>query len=94
VHNGLLLSALWDAAFDKGLVSFADDGMPITSMTLSLPARVVLAVDTSSRYADFAMPTGPILPCTVLDTDSDVSGPDWRWPYCKVRGADRMERQL
>ncbi len=26
VHNGLLLSALWDAAFDKGLVSFADDG--------------------------------------------------------------------
>ena len=26
VHNGLLLSALWDAAFDKGFVSFADDG--------------------------------------------------------------------
>lgn len=26
VHNGLLLSALWDAAFDQGLVSFADDG--------------------------------------------------------------------
>jgi predicted restriction endonuclease len=26
VHNGLLLSALWDAAFDTGLVSFADDG--------------------------------------------------------------------
>jgi hypothetical protein len=25
VHNGLLLSALWDAAFDKGLVSFADE---------------------------------------------------------------------
>jgi HNH endonuclease len=28
VHNGLLLSALWDAAFDCGLVSFADDGKP------------------------------------------------------------------
>src|SRR3977135_1680410 len=26
VHNGLLLSALWDAAFDAGLISFADDG--------------------------------------------------------------------
>jgi hypothetical protein len=25
VHNGLLLSALWDAAFDHALVSFADD---------------------------------------------------------------------
>jgi predicted restriction endonuclease len=29
VHNGLLLSALWDAAFDKGLVSFADNGTPL-----------------------------------------------------------------
>src|SRR5262249_6295038 len=28
VHNGLLLSALWDAAFDCGLVSFADDWHP------------------------------------------------------------------
>jgi hypothetical protein len=35
VHNGLLLSALWDAAFDKGLVSFADDGMPLASPQLS-----------------------------------------------------------
>lgn len=29
VFNGLLLSAHWDAAFDAGLVSFSDDGMPI-----------------------------------------------------------------
>jgi hypothetical protein len=28
VHNGLLLSALWDCAFDMGLVSFAD-GTPV-----------------------------------------------------------------
>lgn len=28
VHNGLLLSALWDAAFDQGLVTFDDDGRP------------------------------------------------------------------
>src|ERR1039458_5220747 len=25
VYNGLLLSALWDAAFDRGLISFTDD---------------------------------------------------------------------
>jgi predicted restriction endonuclease len=27
VHNGVLLSALWDAAFDRGLISFTE---PIT----------------------------------------------------------------
>src|SRR5439155_24772250 len=26
IHNGLLLSAHWHAAFDQGIVSFADDG--------------------------------------------------------------------
>ncbi|TIU96337.1 MAG: HNH endonuclease, partial [Mesorhizobium sp.] len=31
VHNGLLLSALWDAAFDGGLVSFSDNGTPLFS---------------------------------------------------------------
>ncbi len=39
IHNGLLLSALWDAAFDKGLVTFDDDGSPIFSPALSVPAR-------------------------------------------------------
>lgn len=39
VHNGLLLSALWDAAFDRGLVSFEDDGHPIFSPALSEIAR-------------------------------------------------------
>jgi hypothetical protein len=34
-ENGLLLSALWDAAFDGGLVSFADDGAAIPSRKLS-----------------------------------------------------------
>jgi putative restriction endonuclease len=34
VHNGLLLSALWDAAFDRGLVSFADDGSVLASPRL------------------------------------------------------------
>lgn len=39
VHNGLLLSALWDAAFDRGLVTFGDDGMPEFSPDLSERGR-------------------------------------------------------
>jgi hypothetical protein len=42
VHNGLLLSALWDAAFDRGLVTFNDDGEPHFSPALSEPARAEL----------------------------------------------------
>lgn len=39
VHNGLLLSALWDAAFDRGLVSFNDAGEPLHAPNLSAFAR-------------------------------------------------------
>ena len=39
MHNGLLLSALWDAAFDSGLVTFLDDGTPQLAPTLSDEAR-------------------------------------------------------
>jgi hypothetical protein len=39
VHNGLLLSALWDAAFDRGLVTFDDGGHPQFSNALSDIAR-------------------------------------------------------
>lgn len=39
IHNGLLLSALWDAAFDRALVTFNDDGNPEFSLGLSEPAR-------------------------------------------------------
>lgn len=35
VHNGLLLSALWDAAFDAGLVSFDDEGRILRSPALT-----------------------------------------------------------
>jgi hypothetical protein len=45
VHNGLLLSALWDAAFDKGLVSFGDDGTILASSSLSEVARTALGLD-------------------------------------------------
>lgn len=47
VHNGLLLSALWDAAFDQGLVSFAGDGRPLANPQLSTVARQALAIDTA-----------------------------------------------
>lgn len=42
VHNGLLLSALWDAAFDRGLVTFNDEGEPHFSPALSEGARAEL----------------------------------------------------
>ncbi len=42
VHNGLLLSALWDAAFDRALVTFDDDGIPELSPQLSTAARQAL----------------------------------------------------
>jgi len=48
VHNGLLLSALWDAAFDRGLVSFADDGAVLASSRLSEIARKTLNIDNVS----------------------------------------------
>jgi hypothetical protein len=45
VHNGLLLSALWDAAFDQGLVTFCDLGIAMPSPRLGSAARRVLALD-------------------------------------------------
>ncbi|MCY4359648.1 MAG: HNH endonuclease [Cyanobacteria bacterium MAG APA_bin_95] len=42
VYNGLLLSALWDAAFDRGLVSFDAAGQPQFSPRLSQAAQVEL----------------------------------------------------
>lgn len=42
VHNGLLLSALWDAAFDRALVTFDDQGRPEFSASLSEQARAEL----------------------------------------------------
>ena len=42
VHNGLLLSALWDAAFDRGLLTFTDEGMPVFSAAISEQAQAQL----------------------------------------------------
>lgn len=49
VHNGLLLSALWDAAFDKGLVSISDGGVPIFSSNLSENGRAALVVQYKTK---------------------------------------------
>ena len=45
VHNGLLLAAHWDAAFDAGLVGFNDHGAVICSRRLGVAERAVLAPD-------------------------------------------------
>jgi putative restriction endonuclease len=49
VHNGLLLSALWDAAFDRGLISFADDGAVLARPNLGAKARDVLGFGKAPR---------------------------------------------
>jgi predicted restriction endonuclease len=51
VHKGLLLSALWDAAFDSGLATFEDDGTLAFSQVLSDVARAQLLCQLSGRLA-------------------------------------------
>lgn len=46
VHNGLLLSALWDAAFDAGLVSFTGEGAVLVGPALSPAAQTMLQIDS------------------------------------------------
>ena len=46
VHNGLLLSSLWDAAFDAGLVTFDREGRPQFSRKLSANAQEQLMAST------------------------------------------------
>jgi len=52
VHNGLLLSALWDAAFDRGLVTFDDGGQPQFSIQLSEAAAAELRWQAPIRLTD------------------------------------------
>lgn len=47
VHNGVLLSALWDAAFDKGLVSFDGGGKPLASPNVRKSALTALSLGTT-----------------------------------------------
>ncbi|TRL37193.1 HNH endonuclease [Methylosinus sporium] len=52
VHNGLLLSALWDAAFDRALVSFDGQGRPEFSPSLSEKARFELRWESPIPLTD------------------------------------------
>jgi putative restriction endonuclease len=47
VYNGLLLSSLWDAAFDTGLVTFDDDGRVIVSPAMNSKAIQALQIENT-----------------------------------------------
>jgi hypothetical protein len=47
VYNGFLLSSLWDAAFDAGLITFSGEGKPITAPALSASAFRALRLEES-----------------------------------------------
>lgn len=49
VHNGVLLSSLWDAAFDCGLITFLDDGTAKFSKQLLGSAREALDIEGARR---------------------------------------------
>jgi putative restriction endonuclease len=53
-ENGLLLSALWDAVFDRGLVRFADDGRVLSLAGLSGSSFAVLAVGRAPVLRDLS----------------------------------------
>jgi hypothetical protein len=49
VHNGLLLSSLWDAAFDSGLVTYDEWGRVIASPYLDDRAKRQLGIDLAPQ---------------------------------------------
>lgn len=61
VYNGLLLSSLWDAAFDAGLVSFSVGGVPLVSPSLSPQARATLALDQATQLRGLTPHHSPFL---------------------------------
>lgn len=48
VHNGLLLAAHWDAAFDAGLVTFGDDGAALFSRHMRPSTLRILTAGAAS----------------------------------------------
>lgn len=47
VFNGLLLAAHWDAAFDRGLVSFDDDGKALVKADLDPAVLALLSLESA-----------------------------------------------
>jgi hypothetical protein len=64
MHNGLLLSALWDAAFDRGLISFADDGSVLQSPQLSAMARRAVDPGMASPLSGLRDTSGKLGPAS------------------------------
>jgi hypothetical protein len=90
VHNGLLLSALWDAAFDQGLVSFADNGSVLASSQLSETARKALDLDhvpllavlrDASRASTPTMTTLPLAAQPITEVGDPFQGRLTRRPW-------------
>jgi predicted restriction endonuclease len=54
IFNGLLLAPHLDAVFDRGLLSFADDGPLLVSPRLPPAARAILGLDRPLRLAALA----------------------------------------
>ena len=73
VHNGLLLSALWDAAFDAGLVSIADNGTVLRSPELTAPAVAALGLDSALHSFLSLISTVRISPTTAQSTLSSFA---------------------
>ena len=60
VYNGLLLSALWDAAFDAGKVSFSDEGEPLFHAELGETERNLLREKLRRAWSVSCRSTGRI----------------------------------
>ncbi|MGQ9369602.1 HNH endonuclease [Azospirillum sp. ST 5-10] len=56
VHNGLLLAVHLDAAFDAGLIAFADDGRILIAPTFTPADRTILGIHDGMRLRRVAQP--------------------------------------
>jgi hypothetical protein len=54
---------LWDAAFDRGLISFADDGTVLAKPQLSESARTALGLSGAARLIGLRIRTGTQTVC-------------------------------
>jgi hypothetical protein len=66
--TGSWLSALWDAAFDCGLISFADDSTVLANSQLSQTAQTALGPAAHRALLDCEMHTGKTRRSTGLVT--------------------------
>jgi hypothetical protein len=56
VYNGLLLSSLWDAAFDAGLVGFTAEGAVLVSADLGARAAAALHIESQPTLRGLGPP--------------------------------------